>query len=233
MRPPNLTFSPSFPFRDALVSNAAQRSVFIPISCKTVSWHLRGPASTCLVLPSLPPSHCTCSLLHLNIIKSFFHSLQLFDHGYLSEHLLLKIRISTMKFVLAVLALVAVGANAQVNRASLLFSVLREQVDKCLVALHCNGSVRHLLPFSCTRQNDHSQCTAHGDITLPISPRQQCRHERDKRRHHRFSHTNPFRWRRQPPCWICWRSCSCCRSRCFRAVRMIDSKLREGKTVQR
>ena len=40
-------------FMDALVSNTAQRSVFIPISCSTVSFlFLRGPASTCLIPPS-------------------------------------------------------------------------------------------------------------------------------------------------------------------------------------
>lgn len=62
-----------------------------------------------------------------------------------------------MKLFLAALALAAVGANAQVNRR--IFSARlfpRAQVNKRLVALYRHGTLRDLMPFTCTRQDDYS-----------------------------------------------------------------------------
>ena len=157
----------------------------------------------------LIPSH---SFFFLSIRHSF-------SHDYHPNLLPFPIGTKIMKFILAALALVA---SAQVIRSCPHVSVVRALINLFPVALHRFGSLRHLVPFRCTRQNDHSQRTADRDITLPICQRQQHRDEWNKRRDNRFANTNPLHGGRQPSCWISWRSRSGCRRTCFRTMRILD-----------
>ena len=197
----------------------------------TVSF-FRGPASTCpaafsclLIVPApfaplFPPAS-----EHYQVNLSFSTHPTLFFPRLSSKTLALlntfSIGTNIMKFILATLALVA---SAQVTRSSPRVPVIRALINRFPVALHRFGSLRHLMPFPCTRQNDHSQRTADGDITLPIRQRQQHLDEWNKRRDDRFANTNPFHGGRQPSCWISWRSRSGCRRTCFRAMSILAVK---------